>query len=101
MKNEIALNSTLPTKILEYQAMGRPIICCSEGAPGDYVEKTKSGLKIKYEDVDEFIDAVHKLKNQPELRKELGQNGMKYVHENLTFHKVGNVLSRCIEGCKK
>ena len=55
----------------------------------------------KYEDVDEFIDAVHKLKNQPELRKELGQNGMKYVHENLTFHKVGNVLSRCIEGCKK
>ena len=45
--------------------------------------------------------SLHKLKNQPELRKELGQNGMKYVHENLTFHKVGNVLSRCIEGCKK
>ncbi len=97
MKNEIALNSTLPTKILEYQATGRPIICCSDGAPGKYVEKTKSGIKTKYENLDEFIDAIQKLKSEPQLCKELGQNGKKYVNENLTFDKIGKTLSRYIE----
>ena len=97
MKNEIALNSTLPTKILEYQAIGRPIICCSDGAPGKYVEKTKSGIKTKYENLDEFIDAIQKLKSEPQLCKELGQNGKKYVDENLTFEKIGKTLSRYVE----
>ena len=97
MKNEIALNSTLPTKILEYQATGRPIICCSDGAPGKYVEKTKSGIKTKYENLDEFIDAIQKLKSEPQLCKELGQNGKKYVDENLTFEKIGKTLSRYVE----
>jgi glycosyltransferase involved in cell wall biosynthesis len=97
MKNEIALNSTLPTKILEYQATGRPIICCSDGAPGKYVEKTKSGIKTKYENLDEFIDAIQKLKSEPQLCKELGQNGKKYVNENLTFDKIGKTLSRYVE----
>ena len=101
MKNEVLLNSSLPTKILEYQAMGRPIICCSEGAPGEYVERTKSGLKIKYENLDEFIAAIQKLKAEPELCHELGQNGKKYVNENLTFYKIGKKLSNCIEECSK
>ena len=97
MKNEIALNSTLPTKILEYQAIGRPIICCSDGAHGKYVEKTKSGIKTKYENLDEFIDAIQKLKSEPQLCKELGQNGKKYVDDNLTFEKIGKTLSRYVE----
>jgi glycosyltransferase involved in cell wall biosynthesis len=99
MKNEIALNSTLPTKILEYQAMGRPIICCSEGAPGIYVDKTRSGIKIKYENLNEFIKAIEKLKSEIKLREELGQNGKKYADENLTFEIVGKILSRCIQEC--
>lgn len=94
MKNEIALNSTLPTKILEYQAMGRPIICCSEGAPGMYVEKTKSGIKVKYEDLDEFIKTIMKLKSEPELSKELGENGKKYCDGNLKFEIIGKILSK-------
>ena len=101
MKNEVLLNTTLPTKILEYQAMGRPIICCSEGSPGEYVEKTKSGFKLKYENIDEFIAAIQKLKAEPELCKELGQNGKRHVNENLTFDKIGKKLSNCIEECSK
>ena len=99
MKNEIALNSTLPTKILEYQAMGRPIICCSEGAPGIYVDRTRSGIKIKYENLNEFIKAIKKLKSEIKLREELGQNGKKYADENLTFEIVGKILSRCVQEC--
>jgi len=70
--------------------MEKPIICCSDGEPGQYVEKTKSGLKIKYEDLDEFIDAGLKLKSNPELCYSLGQNGRKFIEENLTFEKINH-----------
>ena len=97
MKNEIALNSTLPTKILEYQAIGRPIICCSEGAPGKYVEKTNSGIKVNYGNLDEFVNAILKLQNDDELCHSIGINSKKYVDNNLTFKKIGEKLSKMIE----
>jgi len=100
MKNEIALNSTLPTKILEYQAIGRPIICCSEGAPGEYVEKTNSGIKVNYGNLDEFVNAILKLQNDDELCYSMGINSRKYVDNNLTFIKIGEKLSKMIESLK-
>ena len=100
MKNEIALNSTLPTKILEYQAIGRPIICCSEGAPGKYVEKTNSGIKVNYGNLDEFVNAILKLQNDDELCYSMGINSRKYVDNNLTFIKIGEKLSKMIESLK-
>ena len=92
MKNEIALNTTLPTKILEYQAMGRPIICCSNGSPGDYVEKTQSGIKINSGDEEQLINSIMRLKSEHELCKKLGSNGKSYVEKNLTFKEIGNRL---------
>ena len=100
MKNEIALNSTLPTKILEYQAIGRPIICCSEGAPGKYVEETNSGIKVNYGNLDEFVNAILKLQNNDELCYSIGKNSKKYVDDNLTFKKIGDKLSKMIESLK-
>ena len=97
MKDESTLNMSLPTKILEYKAIGRPIICCSSGAPGNFVEKTKSGVKLEYGDLNEFIKCIIKLKENPELCKEMGRNGRIFVEENLTFEKIGNRLSETIE----
>lgn len=97
MKNEHTLNLSLPTKILEYQAIGRPIICCSSGAPGNYVERTKSGIRVNYGDLGGFMDAILKLKSDPQLCKMLGSNSRKNVEANLTFDKIGKRLSEIIE----
>lgn len=97
MIKEYALNSTLPTKILEYQAIGRPIICCSNGAPGNYVEKTKSGIRVDHGNLDAFIDAILKLESDPLLCDTLGKNGRTFVEENLTFDKIGKHLSEIIQ----
>ena len=97
MRDEKILNMSLPTKILEYQAIGRPIICCSTGATGNFIEKTKSGFSLEYGDVEKFIKCIIKLKENPELCKEMGRNGRMFVEENLTFEKIGNRLSETIE----
>jgi glycosyltransferase involved in cell wall biosynthesis len=34
----------LPTKLLEYQAIGKPIDCISNGEAARYINKTQSGL---------------------------------------------------------
>ena len=97
MKDEIALNSTLPTKILECQALGRPIICCSNGAPGRYVDDTKSGLTVHSENLEEFVEAILKLKNNLQLCDTLGDNGIQYVNNNLIFEKIGMRLNKIIQ----
>jgi glycosyltransferase involved in cell wall biosynthesis len=97
MKDEYTLNLSLPTKILEYQAIGRPIICCSNGAPGNFIKNTKSGIRVNYGDVDEFVKSILMLKDNQDLCVELGQRGRKFVEENLFFDKIGIRLTRIIQ----
>lgn len=96
MKNEYTLNLSLPTKILEYQAVGRPIICCSNGAPGKYVEKTGSGIRVDYDNLNGFVEAILKLESDPVLCQTLGKNGRKFVEENLSSEKIGARLTEII-----
>lgn len=97
MRTGFSLNLSLPTKILEYQAVGRPILCCSNGAIGNYVEKTMSGIRIDLGDTDGFTNAILKLESDPLLCSTLGKNGRMFVEENLTFDNIGKRLSQIIK----
>jgi len=97
MKDDYFLNLSLPTKILEYQALGRPIVCCSNGAPGNYVENTNSGIKIPPNNILELINTIENLHSDKILSKTLGQNGRNYVSTYLTFEEIGSRLSKLIE----
>ena len=92
-----SLNTSLPTKILESQAIGRPIICCSNGAIGNYVEKTDSGIRVDQGDLDGFINAVLKLESNDQLCQEYGQNGRDFIEKNHTFEIIGKHLSSIIQ----
>jgi len=96
MGQGFSLNLSMPTKILEYQAVGRPIICSSDGAVGNYVKETRSGIKVDIGDTDAFIEAICRLESDPELCKTLGRNGRKFVEENLTFENIGIRLTKVI-----
>ena len=82
---------------MEYQALGRPIICCSEGAPGNHVEKTNSGIRVDYDNLDDFVEAILKLEENRDLCNTIGSNSKKYVENNLTFEKIGERLSKMIQ----
>jgi len=79
----------LPTKVFEYQAYGKPIICCSKGEPARYVEAVRSGLVVKPGDPEAIAQAVLRLYKNRNLGDELGLNGWKHVSENLTSEKIG------------
>lgn len=97
MKDDYFLNLSLPTKILEFQALSKPIICASDGAPGKHVQKTKSGITIPCNNLTDLILAIKKLQNESNLCEEFGENGKKFVDNNATFEKIGKELKNIIQ----
>jgi glycosyltransferase involved in cell wall biosynthesis len=91
----------LPTKVFEYQAYGKPIICVSGGEPARYVEATGSGLIVKPKDAGGFAEAVVRLYEDRELGTELGLKGREYVLENLTAERIGELMYEVFAGAIK
>jgi len=82
------------TKLYEYQAVGKPIICCSAGIPGVYVSETKSGIVIEPGDHESLAEAILHLENTPEIARQLGENGRRYVEEKVSVEKIGLEMIR-------
>lgn len=97
IKNDYFLNLSLPTKILEFQALGRTILITSNGAPGNYIKKTNSGLIVDNKNADKILEEIYKLKNNYSERKKFGNSGSEYAKKFLTFEKIGKRLEVIID----
>lgn len=64
-----------PNKLFEAMMCGKPIIVNEGVATADKVREENCGLIVPYGDYEALKEAVLTLKNNPELRKELGENG--------------------------
>jgi len=80
------------SKLYEYQAVGRPIICCAEGQPAECVKETGSGVVVKPGDYEALAKVVLYLKNNPDLARGLGDSGRRYVEDNLSIEKIGKEM---------
>ena len=86
----------LPTKTLEYQALGKPIICVSNGEAARYISETKSGLVTSKRDPEEFARLILQLAKDETLAKTLGKNGLDNIVNNLTLEKIGRRFTEVI-----
>jgi glycosyltransferase involved in cell wall biosynthesis len=89
MSERKTVEEGLPTKLFEYQAFGKPVVCCSDGEPARYVRSTASGLVVKLGDAKALANAIWRLYNDENLAKALGANGREYIYQNLTCEKIG------------
>ncbi len=87
----------MSSKLYEYQAVGKPIICCSRGVPSDYVEETNSGLVVDPGDSEALAKAVIDLRENPSLARVMGENGRKYVENEVSIEAVGLRMKRIFE----
>jgi colanic acid biosynthesis glycosyl transferase WcaI len=79
----------ISSKLYEYQAVGKPIVCCTEGQPAEYVKETGSGIVVKPGDHKTLAEAILYLKENCELAKNLGTSGRQYVKQKLSIEKIG------------
>jgi glycosyltransferase involved in cell wall biosynthesis len=81
----------LANKQFEAMVCGRPIICTKDTYVGKLTEREKCGLIIPYTDKD-LKDAIIKLRDNPELREELGRNALKAAIREYNWEKQGEKL---------
>jgi len=87
----------ISSKLYEYQAAGKPIICCSSGQPARYVSETKSGIIVGPGDHEALAKATIELKENPSLARMMGENGRKYVETEASIETVGLQMKEIFE----
>ncbi len=74
-----------PNKLFEAMMLGKPIIVSDGGNMSNIVKKEKCGLVIPYGDIQAIKKALIRLKNDPQLCKELGKNGRKAYDDKYSW----------------
>ena len=84
----------LPTKIYEYMACGKPVICCAKGETADLVRSLNVGLVVEPGNPEALAQAILTLYKNRDLLKKLGESGYSYVSKFLSIEKIGSRLER-------
>jgi colanic acid biosynthesis glycosyl transferase WcaI len=87
----------MSSKLYEYQAVGKPIICCSRGLPSVYVKETHSGLVVYPGDYEALAKAVISLKEDSKLARMMGENGRKYVETKASIEAIGSKMKEIFD----
>ena len=74
-----------PNKLFDYMFAGKPIIASVGGWTNEQVIKASCGIAVQPNSVDEFVNAVKKLKETSiENRKEMGSRGKEFVKRHFS-----------------
>lgn len=76
------------TSIFEASASGRAVIATNTGGMHSYIIDGKTGILVPPGDVQAMRDAIRKLWENPDLAKEMGKAGRKFVEENYDYQSV-------------
>jgi colanic acid biosynthesis glycosyl transferase WcaI len=87
----------ISSKLYEYQAAGKPIICCSAGQSGQYIAETRSGIVVKPGDYKALKEAAVLLQKNPDISRMKGENGKLYVESKLSINQIGSAMKRLFE----
>jgi glycosyltransferase involved in cell wall biosynthesis len=95
------ISSRIATANKQFNAMvcGRPIICTKDTYSGDMTKSLQCGLVIDY-NLDAIKDAVIKLRDDAELCRKLGENGLKAALEEYNWGIQKDKLIKVYKGLK-
>ena len=88
----------LPTKVLEYMAAGRPVVAAAAGQVADLVRDAEAGIACPPEDAQAVADAIRQLASDEDRARRLGQQGRRYVEQNLSRLAMVDRLEHEIRG---
>jgi len=82
-------------KWYEFAALGIPCVAANVPPYSDEIEHGDTGLL--YDDEDEFVEYVNKLKNNPEMQEEIGEAGREWVAENRSVDVIVDEYERKLQ----
>jgi len=87
------LNSTSPTKLIEYLAMGRPVVANDHPEQEFVIRESGAGYCVSW-DEDAFADAIVRLLADPETASAMGARGPAYVARHRSYRVIADFVER-------
>jgi glycosyltransferase involved in cell wall biosynthesis len=95
------LDSTSPTKLIEYMAMGKAVVGNDHPEQRLVINESKAGICPAWDEV-EFSNAIITMLSDPVMTREMGVRGRRYVEKHRTDHLMANrVENQYLELCHK
>jgi glycosyltransferase involved in cell wall biosynthesis len=91
------LNSTSPTKLVEYMAMGKAVVANDHPEQRLVIAESGAGYCVPW-DESEFAQAVVRLLRAPELARAMGERGRRYVLEHRAYGRIADSVERVLRG---
>lgn len=88
LRRSEVFETVIPTKMLEFMSCACPVILGVKGQAQQILEAARAGLCVEPGDESALWEAIIRLKNDPELRRELGRNGREYIVGHLSRQKT-------------
>ena len=85
------LNSTSPTKLIEYMAMGKPVVGNSHPEQSFLIEQTGAGLCVEWDAI-EFGEAITRILDEPEAWLEKASEGRAFVKRERTNKVMASIV---------
>jgi glycosyltransferase involved in cell wall biosynthesis len=90
----------ISTKLYEYQAAGKPIICFAKGMQADYVKKTGCGVILEPGDYIGLAKSIKYLKENSSVANQYGLNGKNYIINTMTLEALSEKFSKLLNKLK-
>lgn len=98
---DIGVNSSLSegmsNSILEYMAMGKPVVATEVGGNPEVVIDGETGIIVPPKDSQSLAEALLKLINNKELKRSMGSKGKKRAEEYFSAEKMAKEYERMYE----
>lgn len=78
------LDSTSPTKLIEYMSWGVPVVANKHPDQSKVINESGAGYAVDY-DIDSFAEACLSLLMHPQEAKKMGALGVEYVKDHRTY----------------
>jgi glycosyltransferase involved in cell wall biosynthesis len=90
---------TVPSKILSAMAAARPVVAALNlaGDAPKLIAEAQAGYSVPPGNAEALASAVQQLAQQPELGRQLGQNGRRYAEAHLTAGAVAEQYERLFQ----
>lgn len=82
-----------PLKLYEYMAAGRAIVASKIGQVGEAVADSRTGLLYEPNDVEGLVHCLRRLRNDEQLKTDLGKNARMACSKNTWSESAARVLS--------
>jgi glycosyltransferase involved in cell wall biosynthesis len=87
------LNSTSPTKLVEYMAMGKASVVNDHPEQSLVIQQSGAGYSVPWDET-AFANAIVSLLRAPELAKKMGELGRRYAVEHRSYSVIADGVER-------